>query len=356
MFYLDETTGKSAIYGGYFLGAGGGGSLQGGLSVLRDALNAGKIKVIEPDALADADTVLTASLVGSPSAGKAGVTAEDCRRAYQLFVESSGITPKALITNEAGAHSITNGWIAAAANGLPMIDSACNGRAHPTGAMGAMGLADEPGFVTMQSAVSGTGESYLELYTRGSIDLTSKAVRNASVLASGFVTVLRNPVSGAYIREHSAVGALSMCIGLGEIFLRHQGDAAAICEKLALEASATVIGTGKVKDFTLKQEGGFDVGGFIVEGENALEITFMNEYLTADAKDGRVCTFPDLIAVLDADTGLPVCSAELKNGLPVVVVSIRREKLLLGRAMAIQKLYTPLEQAVKKEIIRYVFP
>ena len=45
-----------------------------------------------------------------------------------------------IIPNENGAGSGVNGWIQAAALNLPMVDAPANGRAHPTGLMGAMGL------------------------------------------------------------------------------------------------------------------------------------------------------------------------------------------------------------------------
>lgn len=352
MFYITQETGRHAVYGGAFLGAGGGGSLEGGLGAVRDALAAGTVRVLEIGDFSPLDVIVTASLVGSPSAGGAGVTAEDCSRAYRLFVRGTGISPAGIITNESGAHSITNGWIAAAANGLPMLDAACNGRAHPTGAMGAMSLAAQADYVTTQAAVGGTGEKAMELLVRGGIASASAAVRNASILAEGFVTVLRNPVTADYIGGHAALGTLSMCIRLGRLLCDNHGDIEAILAGLQGECGVYPLARGRTEGCFLRQEGGFDVGGLTVDG---VEISFWNEFLTADRAGQRLATFPDLIALLDAHSGMPITSAQVADGMEVVAVAAPRGRMLLGSSMGIPQLFAPCEKAIGKEIVKYVF-
>lgn len=356
MYYLDYENGKRAVYGGWFFGGGGGGMPDGGIEVLENALSSGKVLIKTIDEFDAGDSIVTASLVGSPSQGKDAITAEHCRRVYHLFKENYPHPLNGIISNETGAHSITNGWIAAAVNGLTVLDAACNGRAHPTGVMGAMSLDSKPGYITVQAAVGGSGENNLELCTKGSIESTSKLVREASTLSGGFITVLRNPIDCAYIKNHSAVGALSMCIQAGEVFLSNQGQAQEILMGLEDLYGSQVLATGMTEDFDLKARGGFDVGSVSVRDHDKLvKVIFWNEYMTVEDQDSRLATFPDLIALLDGETGFPICSAQISNGQRVYVVRTPRQNLLLSSTMFDKNLYIPCEEAIGKELISYVF-
>jgi DUF917 family protein len=74
-----------------------------------------------------------------------------------------------IIPNENGAGFGVNGWIQAAALNLPMVDAPANGRAHPTGLMGAMGLHRQINYHSIQSAVGGNPDLdlYLEMTCQG---------------------------------------------------------------------------------------------------------------------------------------------------------------------------------------------
>ena len=117
-----------------------------------------------------------------------------------------------------------------------------------------------------------------------------------------------------------------------------------------------VLGEGRVERVDLKMSGGFDVGTFLVEtGQSPLEVTFMNEYMTAERDGTRLATFPDLIAVIDRKTRQPVCSAQLKAGMEVAVVNVPRAKLILGQGMKLPELFLPCEKAIGKPMLPYIF-
>jgi len=351
MIHVTEEMALDAIYGGWLLGGGGGGSINGGKDVVRAVMEAGGFDICTIDEIDAKDTVLTASLVGSPSKGGAGPTPDDCKRTYEMFSEYSGQKVGALIANESGAHSITNGWIAAAATGIPMVDAACNGRAHPTGVMGAMGLEEDETYQSIQCAVGGFGREHMELVAKGSIDATSKMVREGSVQCGGFITVLRNPTTAAYVKKNAAVGTLSMCMKVGKVVRKNEGKPAEMLEGLK-EFGLTVLDQGKTTGFALQSIGGFDVGKTTI---GSTEITFWNEYMTAEKDGKRLATFPDLIMTLDGKSGLPICSAAIRNDMDVILVLIPRNKILLGKAMFIEKLFRPCEEATGKSMIPYIF-
>lgn len=352
---INQETGVWAVYGGVLLGGGGGGDLQEGLRILDLALSfKSEIPLLPLSEIHDGAILLTASLVGSPASPDKYVAPDHYRRVYELFQERQSTTIGGIITNEMGAQSSTNGWVLSAMTGLPLIDAPCNGRAHPTGIMGSLGLAEEENYLSVQTAIGGRGPRELEIYARGSLESASALIRNAATRAGGFVTVLRNPVSADYVKRHAALGALGYSIRIGQTLYRELGDVSAVIEALAA-FGIQFLCQGVVSEKTLKIDGGFDIGTLVIESSPPVEVTFWNEYMTADRGKRRLATFPDLIAVLDSESGLPLTSAAVTKNKKVVLVKLSRENLLLGSSMSNRHLYEDAEKHLKKDLIGYVF-
>lgn len=356
---LDTAAAEAAVLGGAVLGGGGGGSMTDGLAVARLALQMADVALLPLDAVADDATLLTVSAVGAPAASDRYVRPVHFVRAVQLYRDCFGVMPGGLITNECGGNATVNGWLQAAVLGIPLVDAPCNGRAHPTGVMGSMGLHRDRGYVSRQTAVGGNPAKglYLETSVSGSLDKAAALVREASVRAGGLVAVARNPVTVAYAKTHAAPGAVSLSIGLGRAMLA----AKAKKDNLAAAAAAQYLGgtlavVGQVKAVSLETRGGFDVGAVTVAGREGLaELTFWNEYMTLEIADERLGTFPDLIATLDAATGRPISTAEIAVGQDIAVLLVPQANLLLGAGMRDPELFAVAEAAVGKDITGYSF-
>ena len=103
--------------------------------------------------------------------------------------------------------------------GVPVIDAPCDGRAHPLGLMGALGL-EQKGDLVYQSVCGGKVEkgTRVEMVVHGTVETTSALVRNASAAAGGFIGVARNPVDLAWLKETGAHGSYQQALALGEIW------------------------------------------------------------------------------------------------------------------------------------------
>jgi DUF917 family protein len=259
-----------------------------------------------------------------------------------------------LITNENGGLATLNGWFQSAVMELPVVDAPCNGRAHPTGLMGAMGLNDVTDYVSRQAAVGGNPDTgrRVRLYVEGSLASASRLVRQSAVEAGGLVAVARNPAMVAYVRDNAAPGALQQAIEVGQALLGADSPleaAEAVCAVLDGE----VVCRAGVTGLTLHTEGGFDVGQ--VELQGGYELAFWYEYMTLEQHGQRMATFPDLITTLSAIEIRPMSSAELRKGQDVLVVRVPRQHLRLGGGMRQPELFHVAEQAVGKDLVRYVF-
>ena len=351
MFELTRENGQQMLLGGWFLGGGGGGLPEGGQEILELVLKTGPVRFVSLEDLAEEDLLVTASLVGSPASPDSCVAEHHYQQVYDSFCKADDRPIAAFVTNENGGHSITNGWMLAALTGRPMVDTACNGRAHPTGVMGAMGLHALPGYISLQTAAGGKDAREISLTVTGTVEQTSAAVRNAATLAGGYVTVLRNPATVGYFRQNAAVGCISQAMEVGRVWQENREDADKLLAALGELLDCRVLGRGKVADVTLNIIGGFDVGLVTVDtSEGLLEVDFMNEYMTAQRDGKRLGTFPDLLTFIDLDKCVPICSAQIRAGQNVAAVCVPKERLKLGRGMFLPELFEPGEKAMGKKL------
>jgi uncharacterized protein len=351
---VDEGLVEAAVLGGAVLGGGGGGWIEEGPRLGRAALKAGFREIRPIQRFPEDAVLLMVSSVGAPSAGSAVLAPGDYVRAVVLFLEKTGMKIDGLISSEVGAAGVVNGWVQSAALHLPVVDAPANGRAHPLGLMGAMGLHKEPGYVSVQTAVGGSLKkgNRVEVYFEGPLADVSKDVRRAAVNAGGLVAVARNPVTARYVKENGAPEAVRMAVELGNRLL----TARPFGPRPALEEIFRFLGAGlhiegKVVHVALRTEGGLDIGQIqLRSGETLYELTFWNEYMTLDRDGTRLAAFPDLMMTFDLETAMPLISAQIREGQEAALIAVPAARLILGAGMRDQGLLELVERAIGKKI------
>jgi len=347
---------EAAVLGGCVLGGGGGGSMEEGRRIGHLAVSLSSPELIDIVDINENSVLINVSAVGAPSAKNAYAEPIHYLRAVELVNKVASIKIDGIVTNEAGGLATVNGWLQASMLGIPVVDAPCNGRAHPTGIMGSMGLHRDKNYLAIQAAVGGSRErsTFLGVVAMGSIENASTVVRNAAVRAGGLVAVARNPVTAYYAKENAALGAVKQAINLGfEMIKSREKGSKAIIKSICNFLGGEIVTDGLIEKVDLVFKEGFDVGRVILE--NSYEITFWNEYMTLEQSGKRIATFPDLIMTIDEDRGLPVTSAEIKNGQRVFILKVPKENLKLGAGMKDPDLFKVCEDATGKQIIKYIF-
>lgn len=340
----------AAVLGGGILGGGGGGHERDGMRMGELAVSSGSPKLISLEDLPSEALVATVSLVGAPAAPNRHVEPDHFVKTVRLLESHTEGSIFGLITNENGPSASINGWYQASALEIPVVDAPANGRAHPTGVMGAMGLQRVKDFISTQVAIGGQGGNYVEVVVRGSLEQSSSLIRHVSITAGGLVAVARHPVQASYLANFSAVGALSQALDLGYAMLSKAPGKARIYAA-AEYLGGDIVTSGEVSSFERQTRDGFDLGSAKV-GE--YDLTFWNEYMTLERHEKRVATFPDLIMTLDLQTGQPLITADIKVGVPVAVLYVPKEHLKLGAGMKDLTLFRVVEQALGVEMISYL--
>lgn len=349
---------EAAIKGGAVYAAGGGGWAEHGRMLGTAAVNAGQPELVSMDEVADDAWIATAAAIGAPG----GTTdwqmlGVDYVKAVQLLEKEFGAPIYGLIIGQNGKSSTMNGWLPSAILGLKVIDAVGDIRAHPTGDMGSIGLANSPEPM-IQTAVGGNraANSYIELCVRGATAKVSPILRRAADMAGGFIASCRNPVRADYVRRNAALGGISKALELGEAILRAEPrGAGAVVDTICASTGGTIIGDGVVSARSVHyRQDAFDIGTITIgTGAAARTLHVMNEFMAVvDADGARLATYPDVIATLD-DAGAPVSSGDIREGMRLRILRVAKDRLPLSSSVTDPSVYPVVEKALGIEIASY---
>ena len=366
--------------GSLLLGCGGGGNVQQGINAyeaaFRNAEERGNnVEVITVEELAErhpeGGVVVTISGVGSPASPTAYTPPEYYPRLMELLQKQISDKIIGFIPCEIGASNTFEPFVPASILGVPIIDAPCDGRAHPLGVMGSLGL-EKKQMSVVQCAVggrkgeNGTAGQYMEISVNGSVESCAALVRNTSAQAGGFVMVARNPVDVQWLAENAACGAFAQTMELGRVW-KEMLDAGTPAEEMA-ERTAVLLGgqvivTGKMKNYSCITENALDHGAFdICTNEGSFNITFFNEYMTLDDGDGkRLATFPDGLMLIGSDRkaySSAMLARAVEDGtadsLTFTVISVDYENLKIPSGLRFRSSYRTCENILHREMIPYL--
>ncbi len=349
---------EAAVKGGAVFAAGGGGWAEHGRMLGTAAVNAGTPELVSMDEVPDHAWIATAAAIGAP----AGTTewqmlGIDYVKAVELAQRELGAPIYGLMIGQNGKSSTLNGWLPSAILGTKVIDAVGDLRAHPTGDMGSIGLASSPQPM-IQSAVGGNRAShaYIELVVRGATAKISPILRRAADMSGGFIASCRNPVPASYVKQHAALGGISLALALGEAILAAEPKGgSAVIDAICKQMKGEIIGKGRVARKSVRYTSdAFDIGTIrIGEGDDALVLHVMNEYLAVeDAGNKRLASYPDVIATLDRE-GVPVSVGEIGEGMELLVLRIAKDVIPLSSSVIDPSVYPVCEKALGINLTDY---
>lgn len=352
----------AACKGGAVFASGGGGFYEHGIEMGNAALTLDRVKLVSVDELPDDAIILTCTAIGAP----AGTTdwqmlGKDYIKAVQLVIEKYDGKIVGVMTPQNGKSSSTNGWLPSAALGLVVVDATGDIRAHPTGKMGALGVANDINYHTIQAVAGGKPEkgNYMELVVEGTSAKTSKILRIASDLSGGFIAAARHPLTAGYIKKNAAIGGITLAIELGNAIINAEPEGPeAVFKAIARQTKGEFIGRGKVsrKNVNYTDEA-FDIGTIEVTAENEkLILHVMNEFMAIENEHGeRLSTFPDVIAAFSTQTGKPLSTNEIEEGADVAVFKIDKSNVPLSSSVKDPTVYPEVEEALGIQLYDVAF-
>ena len=326
--HLDEAALADLSAGAVLLATGGGGDPHvAQLNALRAVREHGPVRLLPVSALADDALVAAIGGSGAPVVELELLpTVENTVAALAVFEEHLGRRVDALVSFEVGGANSLIPIIAAAVRNVPVVDGDGMGRALPEAQMMTYALAGVPPTPAIAYDYAGNAVTF----TTSDTATYERHVRALAAKMGGLITTIEHPMSGAQLKRCIVPDTISFSIELGRV-LRGHGDARGKFGALAALFRRSPYGplchvqTGKVADYRSRTVGGFDVGGVLIEsfapGWAPLRIDVKNEFLLARRGDDVVACVPDLIMLVDLETGAPINAERLRYGQRVAVLA-----------------------------------
>jgi DUF917 family protein len=320
------------LKGATVLGAGGGGDLQEGLSLIDQALDAGKtFKLASIDEVPDDALVCTPYLLGAISP----LSAEEERRysglsrsdrhplllAYERFQRYLGQPFYATTACELGGSNTAVPFFCAAMNDHCVIDADPAGRAVPEITHSTYYFAGLPAAPIV--AANEFGETFV-LEKVIDDQRAETIVRALCQVSRNDISVIDHALEMQVLRQVLIPGTISRSMALGRV-LRETKDAEGLPRQIANIAGGAIAFSGIVKAATYTTADGFTKGSIEIDGSGehrgqTYRILVKNENLAGWLNDDVNVTIPDLICVFDNGSGQPVTNPHVTAGQSVAVV------------------------------------
>lgn len=329
MRYLTEESIDKIAVGAAVLGTGGGGDPYIGKLVAKQAIkNYGPVKMISVDELKEDDLVVPVSGMGAPTIDIEKLMSEiELTTPLEKMEEILGRKVDVIIPIEVGGVNSLMPIAVAAKKGLPILDADAMGRAFPEAQMVTFYLA---GYETSPITMADEKGNCVVLYPTDAIAAENLA-RALTVEMGGSSSITDYHLSGEEVKKAAIRDTLTMAEKIGEILMENKSDSKAGISKVLDLLNGYKLFEGKIVDIKRELEGGFTRGHAFFKGINEYDgdysILFQNEHLIAKEGEEVLCTTPDLIAILDLETGLPITTERMRYGSRVVAVAFPCNKM-----------------------------
>lgn len=324
-----RTIGESELadvgFGAALLGTGGGGNPYLGWLIVREAVRAhGAIDVVAPDEIDDDALVMTVATMGAPTVLVEKLpTLGEYVRALEAVEQQLGRRADLMIPVEIGGVNSMAPLGVAALRGIPVVDADYMGRAYPELQMvlptlydisaAPLAMADDKGNTAILSGVT---------------NQWSERLARPVLIEMGCVTAIcLYTLTGAQVKQAAVPATLTLARELGAAARAARAAHEDVVEALLEPLDGRRLFGGKIADIHHKVGDGFTraecrIDGLDADDEHTLTLSTQNEHLLARLDDGTVlASTPDLIMVLDVDTGEPITTEELRYGRRVAVIA-----------------------------------
>jgi DUF917 family protein len=312
--------------GAAVLGTGGGGNPYLGLLRARRLAEQGvRFQIVDPEELPDDALLCTAGGMGAPVVSYEKLPqGEEEAQAVRALEQHLGRRFDAIAPLEMGGQNSMVALVVGGTLGIPVLDGDGMGRAFPElqmvtyliygGKASPAALADDKGSRIVFDDVP-------------SAPMLERLARAVTVEMGGHAGLAMCVMDGAHARSTCVPRTLSLARRIGEAIAEARRSSADPVLAVTSVTGGRRLFSGKIVDVERRTSGGFARGtatlGSIVRGDDSrLTIEFQNENLIAWLGEELLAVVPDLITLVDTDSGEPITTELLRYGLRADVLVI----------------------------------
>ena len=329
--------------GSSVLACGGGGNPYYGQLVAQHLLaERAPVRLIDVDELAPDALVLCAGIIGAPLVGiEKPPSLRALRSGYEAVARRLGDRAAAFVAVEVGGTQSVLPLLLAALTGRPLIDGDGMGRAFPEAQMCTFliygmspglpfAISDDHGplwsipsipFDIPGGQFGGTGRLGRVVGVA-----FERALRRYCAWKGGWIyftaTFDRPSLQRTLVR-----GSIRLALELGRAVERTRASGGDPVGAILGMAGGQLLLQGKIVDLERRFRGGHDWGTLRLEGIDAdrgrrADVDFKNEYLILRIDEEVALTVPELITLVETDSGTPVTTEVVRPGLRVSILGL----------------------------------
>jgi len=338
---LDFQAVRDILDGCTTLATGGGGDPARGLALLEAEYSAGrKVRLMDLDELPDDALTCSPYFTGSIApvsperearlARLPRAAEPEAYLALRALERHLGISFTATVSIEYGGMNTAVAMATAARAGIPVVDADAAGRAVPDLEFSTYfisGLRIDPMALATRFGETVVLENVVDDFRAEDL------VRSLAVASGGMIATVDHPAHGRDCKAGAVIrGALSYAERVGRAKREALAAGRDPVEAAREAGSGQLVFEGVAeRDASWEDRGGFCYGETHLLGTGPFEgsryrIWFKNENMVAWRNDEVDVTAPDLICVLERDTGRPVNNPWVKEGMRVAVLAFPAPK------------------------------
>lgn len=325
MRLLTEQNIEDIALGAAVLGTGGGGDPYIGMLMAKQAIrDYGPVELYTLDELDDDDLIIPTAMMGAPTVMVEKMpNGDDIVNAFQAVGKYIGKPVRATMSIEAGGmNSVVPIYVAARLR-IPMVDCDGMGRAFPELQMVThtihgidatpMAMSDERGNTVLMETINN--------------QWTERFARSVTVDMGAMAMIALYAATVQELKACAVLGTMSQAEEIGKTIRAARVQEEDPVTTVREHVGGYLIFKGKIGDVERRTEAGFAKGDAYLEGLDEyagqqLQLSFQNEHLVAKINGEIKVSVPDLITVLDIDTGEPITTEAMRYGYRVAIIGI----------------------------------
>ncbi len=323
---------EALAIGAGVLGTGGGNHPLLELMCAQAEYRRGKrIRLVDPDELADDARVAVVCIMGAPLVTKERLPEpQSICRAVRLMEAHTGKPFDAIMSIEIGGENAFFAMLVGMELGLPVVDADTMGRAFPEAQMASFAIA---GLKVAPFAIADIRDNEV-LITKAEHATRVERIGRKTVVELGSIAgTCTAPRSGAEVKAHAILRSVTRAIAIGRSILDAKSEGRDPVEALVAGALGRLLFTGKVEDVSRRTTDGFVRGRVSLTGAGSFEgrvltIDFQNEFSVALLDGQRVASVPDLITVLDEESAEAIGTEVIRYGQRVSVIALAADPIM----------------------------